>query len=175
MPMRIRTLTPADVTAVLAIQAEAPEIAQWSRSDYAHAIENENRGWIAGDGESAAGFLVARRAADEIEILNLAVCAAWRRQGLGTRLLDAALEWGITNGAIRAILDVRPSNFAALRLYHRHGFRIEGRRQRYYNLPLEDALLLGCSLRGDQPLQPENGGSDDLDRLHGAMRYKRER
>ncbi|HWG59603.1 MAG TPA: ribosomal protein S18-alanine N-acetyltransferase [Candidatus Acidoferrales bacterium] len=144
--MRIRRMDAADLASVLSVQSESPGISQWSRSDYETSLRNEVAGWIAEDDGRVVGFIVARLAAQEIEILNLAVRPASRRQGVGTELLNAALQWGRASGAERAILDVRASNRPALRLYERHGFHIEGRRPRYYRSPAEDALLLGCSL-----------------------------
>jgi [ribosomal protein S18]-alanine N-acetyltransferase len=44
-------------------------------------------------------------------------------------------------------LEVRSSNSAALHFYERHNFQTVGRRSRYYNSPIEDALLLSAKLR----------------------------
>jgi ribosomal protein S18 acetylase RimI-like enzyme len=142
-----------DVDAVLAIQATCPEIAQWSRDDYARVADGVMHGWVAerigGAAPSApvvAGFLVARSILPEVEILNLAVAPAFRRHGMGTDLFDAALGWARGAGATHAILEVRAANDGALRLYHRHGFVVAGRRARYYANPVDDALLLTAEL-----------------------------
>lgn len=157
MTRRIRAMESEDATSVVIVQAESPEIARWAGSDYENLAQKGMAGWIAEDTGRALGFLVARHVAIEIEILNLAVSLHARRQGVGSQLLTAAFEWGRLVGAERAILDVRPSNRAALRLYERHGFRVEGCRPAYYVAPVEDALLLGCSLDPElfrQPLEP---------------------
>lgn len=154
MTLRICVMESADVSRVVTIQAESPEIAQWVASDYEHLEQGGMVGWIAEDTGRAVGFLVARHIAIEIEILNLAVSSHARRQGVGSQLLAAAFEWGRLVGAERAILDVRPSNQAALRLYERHGFRVEGRRPAYYMAPVEDALLLGRSLDSELCRRP---------------------
>ncbi len=89
------------------------------------------------------GYIVARFAADEAEIANLAVTPSTRGQGVGAQLLDAALSEGIGRGAAMTYLEVRESNTAARYLYRSRGFAELGRRRRYYRHPVEDALVLG--------------------------------
>jgi ribosomal-protein-alanine N-acetyltransferase len=72
-----------------------------------------------------------------------------RRQGTGSALLRAVLDWAATHGARRLGLEVRASNAAAIRFYERHGLQPEGRRSRYYADPEEDALLLGITLSAE--------------------------
>ncbi|MDE3169605.1 MAG: GNAT family N-acetyltransferase, partial [Acidobacteriota bacterium] len=66
---------------------------------------------------------------------------------IGNTLLRVALDWGAEVNAERALLEVRASNFAALHFYERRGFRVVGRRPRYYVSPVEDALLLTAEIR----------------------------
>ncbi|HYL69435.1 MAG TPA: ribosomal protein S18-alanine N-acetyltransferase [Candidatus Limnocylindria bacterium] len=141
---QVRLLTPADVEAVVAIQTACPEIAQWTAWDYDRVARGEMAGWVAEDEGKVAGFLVARRVAADFEILNFAVRPDARRHGIGAALLRAALDWGKTFQAEKAMLEVRASNDAALRFYERFGFQIAGRRTRYYTAPVEDALLLAA-------------------------------
>ena len=102
-------------------------------------------GWVAEDGDTVLGFVVARKLADEMEILNLAVAPDARRHHLGSELLGVAFEWGRTNQIRKAFLEVRASNFAAIAFYERHNFKSVGRRQRYYVAPIEDAIILAAS------------------------------
>ena len=144
--MRIRPLEIHDADAILFIQRECLEIAQWSGSDYDFSRKPELAGWVADENHGVAGFLVSRRVASDLEILNFAVRGDCRRKGAGSLLLRAALEWGRGFRAEKAFLEVRESNSAALRFYEQHNFRVTGRRSRYYSAPLEDALLLETSL-----------------------------
>lgn len=91
---------------------------------------------------SLAGILTGRVAADEFEILNLAVGRAWRRRGAATELVTEALARARSAGAKQVYLEVRASNDGALRLYFQMGFRECGRRAGYYRDPVEDAVLL---------------------------------
>jgi ribosomal-protein-alanine N-acetyltransferase len=147
MPLQLRPLELRDLEDVLAIQAASPEIAQWTLWDYDRVARGEMAGWIAeqGDGE-VAGFLVARRVANDLEILNFAVRPTHRRQGIGAALLESALDWGKSLLLQQAFLEVRASNLAALRFYEKHKFEVTGRRPRYYTAPIEDALLLSAAL-----------------------------
>jgi [ribosomal protein S18]-alanine N-acetyltransferase len=136
---------------VLEIQARSPEAAQWARADYAADLE----GWVAQEDGAIVGFLVARRFVDELEILNVAVAPQARRKGIGGGLVQQALEWGRALGATRIFLEVRASNEAALHFYDAHGFRVTGRRTRYYADPVEDALNLSVMLTGLQEGVPK--------------------
>lgn len=126
----------------MAIQSECLEIAQWTSWDYANVVQGTMTGWVAEEDGEVAGFLVARRVASELEILNFAVRPERRVRGIGASLLGEALAWGATFHAERAFLEVRASNLAALRFYEHHGFEVTGRRPRYYSAPIEDALVL---------------------------------
>jgi ribosomal-protein-alanine N-acetyltransferase len=87
-------------------------------------------------------FCSAWIVADEIHVNNLAVAPAWRRRGLGRRLLVRVLDAGAAEGARQATLEVRRSNAPALRLYETLGFTVAGVRRDYYTKPVEDALIL---------------------------------
>ncbi len=98
--------------------------------------------------EEVVGYVVATFAADQGEIANLAVRPDLRRAGHASRLLDFVHREGVRRGAASMWLEVRESNQAALALYSAHGYREMGRRARYYEDPLEDALVLS---RGNYP------------------------
>jgi ribosomal-protein-alanine N-acetyltransferase len=86
------------------------------------------------------GFALARIAADEAELLTIAVAAPARRQGLGRRLLAAVLARAEAQGARTVWLEVAADNAAARALYAALGFAEAGRRRGYY--AGADALVL---------------------------------
>ncbi len=131
-----------DVDAVMRIQAASPEIAQWTAGDYARLSATGMMAWVAESEGAVAGFLVARRIANDLEILNLAVRPDARRRGIGRALMQFAFAWGKQFDARSTFLEVRASNQAALQFYKRHGFQETGRRPLYYSNPAEDALVL---------------------------------
>ncbi len=87
------------------------------------------------------GFVLARVAADEAEILTLAVAPPCRRQGVGAALLAAAMAGAVARGAAAMFLEVSEGNAAARTLYLAAGFAEVGRRRRYYP-DGADALVL---------------------------------
>ena len=79
---------------------------------------------------------------EEAHITILAVHPDYQRQGLGQLLLYALLRDAKQRKLEWATLEVKPSNEAALSLYHKFGFTLCGRRPRYYKDTGEDALIL---------------------------------
>ncbi len=90
---------------------------------------------------AAQAFLVGRVVEREWEIENIVVAGSRRRQSLGKQLLEEFLRISKGEGARAVFLEVRESNLAARRLYENSGFAENGRRQRYYKDPVEDAIL----------------------------------
>ena len=124
--------------------------------------ESSHRGWGEGEFESMLterntlvhrlragrriiGFAVSRMAADEAEILSVAVAASHRGRGLSRNLLLTHLGYLAGHGVRTVFLEVEEHNQPARRLYERVGFGIAGRRERYYQQPDGehlDALLM---------------------------------
>jgi len=96
-------------------------------------------------GFELAGFIVARLIAGELHVNNVAVRPEFRRNHIGSRLLETTLRVAQSHGASIAHLEVRAGNEVAQRLYVRCGFRATGRRRNYYRSPTEDALLMSLS------------------------------
>jgi len=142
-----RSLELRDIEDVLAIQAASPEIAHWSLWDYDRVARGEMAGWVTeSENGDITGFIVVRRIANDLEILNFAVRPTARRQGFGAALLGETLRWGSAFSAEQAFLEVRASNLAALRFYEQHKFQVTGRRPSYYTAPIEDALVLSAQI-----------------------------
>lgn len=97
---------------------------------------------VAVTAAGVAGYVVALDAADEGEILNLAVAPGGQRHGLGRALVQDMLEELAGRGVTHVYLEVRESNAPARALYAAHGFKEVGRRKQYYQRPVEDAIVL---------------------------------
>ncbi|HLL27249.1 MAG TPA: GNAT family N-acetyltransferase [Xanthobacteraceae bacterium] len=107
----------------------------WSESEFerllsdraviAHVARASGRG-------TPVGFLLSRCAADEAEILTVAVAPAARGQGIAGQLLARHLGRLAALGTARIFLEVKETNRPARRLYARAGFREVGRREGYY-------------------------------------------
>jgi ribosomal-protein-alanine N-acetyltransferase len=109
--------------------------------------------------EPRGGMILARTAADEAEVLTLAVRPELRGQGLGRALLDAAIAEARSSGAACMVLEVAVGNKPARRLYERAGFTQVGRRRRYYASG-EDALVLRVSLVRSAPPPARDSDAD---------------
>jgi ribosomal-protein-alanine N-acetyltransferase len=83
-------------------------------------------------GRKIIGFSVSRIAADEAEILSIAVAQSHRGRGLSGKLLLTHLGHLAGRGVRRVFLEVEENNQPARRLYQRAGFTVVGRRERYY-------------------------------------------
>src|ERR1700754_566027 len=86
-------------------------------------------------GRKVIGFAVSRMAADEAEILSIAVAGSHRGRGLSRNLLLTHLGHLAGHGIRKVFLEVEENNAPARRLYDRAGFGIVARRERYYQQP----------------------------------------
>jgi RimJ/RimL family protein N-acetyltransferase len=82
--------------------------------------------------------------------LGLMVAMSHRRQGIGTRLLETALDWARESEVRKLELHVFPHNDAAIKLYEKFGFVQEGYRRRHYRRGSEyvDAILMAYEVSG---------------------------
>ena len=105
----------------------------WSEDEVeALLVERNVIGHRALAGTKLAGFILSRLAAEEAEILSVAVDRAWQGRGLGHRLLMQHLGRLAGYGAQTVFLEVGEKNDPATQLYLRAGFREVARRPNYY-------------------------------------------
>lgn len=121
---------------------DAPQLSQLHRASF-------HRGWGTDEfeqiliernalahrlrlGGSTIGFIVSRTAADEAEILSVAVAQKHRGRGFSRDLLRTHLGHLAGHGLKTVFLEVEENNRPARALYERAGFRVVGRRERYY-------------------------------------------
>lgn len=121
----------------------------WTRGMFASHLTTAdgNIFLVADDNGRIVGYAMSRTVIDESELLNIAVTAERRGQGIGTELLNAVIERCRRAGAFDMWLEVRTSNTGARALYASHGFVAVGLRKRYYHSPREDAIVLRTDLR----------------------------
>ena len=93
------------------------------------------------DGKVCAygGMIVA---VDEGQITNIATHPDYRRQGYGRAVVEALVKHARMNGLDSISLEVRESNRAAIDLYTKLGFKVEGKRKDFYTKPTENALIM---------------------------------
>jgi RimJ/RimL family protein N-acetyltransferase len=104
--------------------------------------------FVAEAAEGIVGRLSVGRdphpASHHVADVGLMVARSHRRRGVGSALLEAAVEWARSRGVHKLELHVFPHNEAAILLYERFGFEREGFRKRHYRRPdgYVDAILM---------------------------------
>jgi len=145
----LRLASAEDLPAILAIE-RASFASPWTEKMFADELKNEwSNVWVAEAGEPrrVVAFAVFWVACDEIHVLNVAVAPEERRRGHARLLLRSVLAFGEHRRMSHVVLEVRPSNLGAQRLYQSLDFRPVGVRPRYYQDNGEDAILMVRMLR----------------------------
>jgi ribosomal-protein-alanine N-acetyltransferase len=123
----------------------------WTRQDLAEFLASPGvTGLLLQAAGRDAGIALCRIAADESELLTIAVRPTERRRGLGRRLLTAVIDHVREAGARTLFLEVGADNPPARALYEAMGFRVIGTRAAYYRRgdgPPADALIMRLSLK----------------------------
>jgi ribosomal-protein-alanine N-acetyltransferase len=142
-----RVMQEADLDAVVAIENEIYEY-PWSDGNFLDSLHAGHHCWILELKQDLVGYGVMMTGASEAHLLNLSIARELQRQGLGRRLLKHFIALARALYAEVMILEVRPSNHAALALYERFGFEKIGIRRAYYpcSTGREDALVLSLKL-----------------------------
>ncbi|GBQ80441.1 ribosomal protein alanine acetyltransferase [Gluconacetobacter johannae DSM 13595] len=144
---------PQAAALLAALHAEAfPPGERWDAAamDVLLAMPGTFAGVARCGAEAPGGFVMGRVAADEAEILTLAVRGEARRQGLGRALLAWLRTEAASHGARRLFLEVSAGNVAARALYRAAGFAEAGRRRAYYP-DGSDAFVLAAALDDPEP------------------------
>lgn len=143
-----RRLTDRDLAAVAMLESVAFPT-PWTEEQY-RAVLRQGGCTLFGAlcGETLAGYIAVgmQPVTGEMEVYNIAVVEAFRRLGIGKKLLRLSLEAASRNNVERAVLEVRVSNVPAIALYRSLGFFQVGLRRGYYHDTGEDALVFSRSL-----------------------------
>ena len=149
--VKLVSITRADLASICAIEQQVFR-QPWSRGNFedelsataslsvaSHLLHNATL--------TLGGYLFCRLWVEELHILKLGVAPRWQRQGLGSKMVDVAIERAIAQRAQTAWLEVRRSNQAAIEFYQTLGFKIVGQRTNYYKNRApeqrrEDALIM---------------------------------
>jgi ribosomal-protein-alanine N-acetyltransferase len=138
----IRPATEGDIGQVYSLERLCSQN-PWSRDSLADTLSSPGSiFWVLRrpDGQ-IVGFVCSLLVLDELQILEVAVHPDYRNRGLGSLLINSLLRQAADKNAVRAYLEVRPSNHPAIKLYEKIGFKIDGARKGYYQ-DGEDAVLM---------------------------------
>lgn len=83
---------------------------------------------LAEAGDEIVGSLHVDLSSHGFAEIGMAVARSWRGRGVGSALLEAAIDWARERGAHKLQLGVFPHNAAAIGLYRKYGFVDEGLR-----------------------------------------------
>lgn len=156
-------MTLADVDSVLAIESVS-HIHPWTKGNFsdslaaghwAYCVRPQLADTVKGsylDPDILWAYCILFPAVDELHLLNITVSPKLRRLGIGVKMMNAIEGVAAQQNMPRIILEVRPSNKAALHLYQSLGYEELGLRKNYYPIDAasglrEDALVLAKSIK----------------------------
>jgi ribosomal-protein-alanine N-acetyltransferase len=156
-------MTLADVDSVLAIESVS-HIHPWTKGNFsdslaaghwAYCVRPQLADTVKGsylDPDILWAYCILFPAVDELHLLNITVSPKLRRLGIGVKMMNAIEGVAAQQNMPRIILEVRPSNKAALHLYQSLGYEQLGLRKNYYPIDAasglrEDALVLAKSIK----------------------------
>lgn len=156
-------MTTADLDSVLAIEAVS-HIHPWTKGNFsdslaaghwAYCVRPQLADAVKGsylDPDILWAYCILFPAVDELHLLNITVSPKLRRLGIGVKMMNAIEGVAAQQNMPRIILEVRPSNEAALHLYQSLGYEQIGMRKNYYPVDAdnglrEDALVLAKSIK----------------------------
>lgn len=145
----------ADCYRVERIEQQAYEF-PWTLQNFVSSIRVGHDCWLfscspdpEGPVLDPCGYALLLWTPDDVHLLNITVSPDLQGRGLGAAMLAWLIDDLARRGARRMLLEVRPSNAVALRLYETRGFRRIGLRRGYYPAAggrREDAIVMRRSL-----------------------------
>lgn len=133
--MEIRQARWAELEALRALQKTAHGTA-WDEEIWKEQFGEERAlVWVVDDPGKCrlAALLVAWRALNSIEIVDVAVAPRYRRRGIASAMLNTLAAVAGANGVERIVLEVREDNEPAIATYQNLGYRRLGRRSDFYD------------------------------------------
>lgn len=114
----------------------------WSEESILTAFKNGTKFFVAQKNGKVLGYVGISCIIDEGYITNVAVFPEYRKSGVASALMNRVFGLARDEGLSFVSLEVRESNFAAISLYEKFGFKTEGKRKAFYRNPQEDALIM---------------------------------
>ncbi len=138
----VRNTVPEDCAAIAEMEHQLFPDA-WSEKSVLETVNQENTICLTAEkAGKTAGYVLAYTAADEAEIARIAVAQEMQRQGVARTLMNALEKECGKRNIDKILLDVREGNAVARAFYEAEGFRVDGIRQRFYDNPQEDGILM---------------------------------
>ena len=145
---RFEPMLASDLESIAAVENEIYAF-PWTRGNFHDALSAGYSAWmLRGARREIMAYSIVMIAIDEAHLLNLSVARGYQRCGYGWRTLEWMARAARDYGARSMLLEVRPNNQDALRLYARYGFTRIGVRRGYYPAlgGREDAIVMRIAL-----------------------------
>lgn len=150
--MLIRRMTSEDISAAVEIEKQCFSH-PWSEKSFQDSIAREDTIFLVCEEEEVinatedtvsciTGYIGMYLSFDEASITNVAVSPEFRKKGYGDQLVTVAKEVAKEADIQTIFLEVRVSNEPAISLYRKHGFEELGIRKKFYEHPVEDAIIM---------------------------------
>lgn len=140
--LRIRLMKEEDLEAVCRIEKEAFSM-PWTEKGFADALTLPHALFLTAEVQGqAVGYCGFYQSLEEAEITNVAVKAEFRGRGIADQMLKELMCLGKERGVLSYMLEVRISNAPAIHVYESLGFEKQGIRKRFYEKPVEDAVIM---------------------------------
>jgi len=159
MEVNVRFMLESDIPQVIAIENCWDYLSKWGKEGYVKVLQNsyiyyslvaETRRHSklpsSVSGTKIIGLAVLAFLFDHGDLCNLVVSPKYLGKGIGQELLSKCLEIAKQGNLNRILLEVRHSNYRAVRFYQRNDFRISANRKNYYSQPSEDAWVMERSI-----------------------------
>ena len=138
----LRKMTSQDIDEIMQIEQKCFTL-PWSRESYLGELNNNFATYLVCDFEGEiAGYGGIWVVFEDAHITNVAVNPDFRQSGMGTTLMQELEQIARDKKAQQILLEVRPSNKAALAMYRNLGYFPTGLRQNYYSDNGEDAIIM---------------------------------
>jgi ribosomal-protein-alanine N-acetyltransferase len=140
--LTFRRMTQEDIEQVMIVELEVYEF-PWTESIFGDCIRVGYQCWLGLQDQLIVGHAVISVITDESHMLNLSIAGKHQGKGFGRQFVDFLVQQASIHNAETMLLEVRPSNVAAINCYNAAGFNEIGSRKNYYPAPegREDALL----------------------------------
>ncbi len=139
-----RPMSASDLEQVMRVEVDIYPF-PWTYGNFADSLASGYDMSVVEIAGRVVAYAVVMRSPDEFHLLNLSVDRPYQGRGLGRTVLERLIGEARSAGARGLLLEVRPSNLQAIRLYRGMGFKTIGVRKRYYPASgngREDAIVM---------------------------------
>lgn len=160
--LHIRWMFKRDMPQVLEIEAESFEF-PWSEDDFHRCLRQRNCiGMVADRAGEIVGYMIYELHKNRLHVLNFAVAARCRRQGIGRQMAERLIAKLAPERRTRIVLEVRETNLTAQLFFRALGFRAISVLRGHYEDTPEDAYVM------QYRYQPEGASASQTDRTRLA-------